>query len=250
MNRRKFIKGLSVLGLAGAFDAKAATRDLPAVPVDESDANEFVFSRFKFLGHRRAKDEWDILPQGDENLLEHLRRVTNIPISKRSWKERVVRVDDFEKMYKTPFIFMTGEVDFSFNQAEAMALREFFKRGGFLYADDCLSGTPERRFFYEAMLREIGKVLPRHEFTPVPYQHEIYHCFYDIPDGSPWWPGKYVHLKTVFPDRGLFYKNRLVCFLTSNDQHCSWARRHQNAIKNYDAAIKMGTNIVIYSLTH
>lgn len=214
-------------------------------PLDDEDPNVFVFSRFKFKGKQRTQDEWDTLPSGDDNLLRHIAQATNIKLTKRRWEERVVEIDDFEKLYNTPFLFMTGQVDFTFEVDEAEALREYFKRGGFLYADDC-DADVGRLLFYEAFTREIQKVLPGHKMERLPHDHELYHCFYDIPDGSSWSPRQRAW-EPKYPDSALFVDDRMVCFLTGSDQHCGWAQRRREL---YNDALKLGTNIVVYALTH
>ena len=250
MNRRAFLRrgaqGLAALSAGQAWgQSPSRTRNYERHPIDDDDPNAFVFARFKFKGHQRTDDEWDVLPRGDENFLQHLASVTNIKLSRRSWHERVVEVDDFAKMYTTPFLFMTGQVDFHFEDDEVQAIREFFKRGGFIYADDC-DADIERMLFYEAYEREIQKVLPGHKMEPLPYDHELFHCFYDIPDGSPWLEGER-SLKARYPDAALFYEGRMVTFLTGSDVHCRWALRRQDHNRE---AHEIGTNIVVYALTH
>ena len=250
MNRRSFVK-LGLQGLA-ASSAAAAWGQRPSNmpryernPLDEGDPNTFVFARFKFKGHQRTDDEWDVLPVGDENILRHVAGVTNIKLSKRTWKERVVEIDDFAKLYTTPFLFMTGQVDFHFEPDEAQALAEYFKRGGFIYADDC-DADIDRMLFYEAYVREMEKIFPGHNVKPLPYDHDLFHCFYDIPDGSPWYRGE-ESLKARYPDAALFYKDRMVTFLTGSDVHCRWALRRRD---NHQESLEMGTNIIVYALTH
>lgn len=250
MNRRTFIRnsarGLAALSVGEALaQGPARDRNYERHPLDDDDPNVFVFARFKFKGHQRTADEWDTLPRGDENFLQHLASVTNIKLSKRRWEERVVQVDDFAKMYTTPFLFMTGQVDFHFEEDEVEAIREFFKRGGFIYADDC-DADIERMLFYEAYSREIEKVLPGHKMEALPHDHELFHCFYDIPDGSPWNYGE-ESLKARYPDAALFYEGRMVTFLTGSDVHCRWALRRNDHNRE---ALEIGTNIVVYALTH
>jgi hypothetical protein len=216
--------------------------------MNDEEPNVLVFARFKFKGHIPTPDEWDTLPSGDDNLLRFVARATNIPLSKKNWRERVVAVDDFEKMRTTPVLFMTGQVDFNFADEEIEAIGEYFKRGGFLYSDDCDADSPQGLYFYPAFLREMQRI-PGLEVKPLPLDHEIYHCFYDFPSGSPWhiiksyqqsWPQRY-------PDMGIFLGERMVSFLTANDQHCAWAGRRPF---NQQEAFRMGTNIIVYALTH
>ncbi len=266
MNRRNFIKGLSVLGLTGAFEAQAATRGLPSVEVfqndrtvafrrsvprvavDESDASVFVFPRLQFRTITSTKQKWDVTPSGDETMLSYMRKHTNLKISNRKWGSRVVNVSDAETIYKLPFIFMTGEGDFRFSPEDARVYGEFFKRGGFIYADDCVV-EPDGDFFYKAYVREIQKTMPGLSMKPVPSDHEIYKCFFEMPGGrSPFTQGNINQ-----PDMGLFLNNRMVSFLTAGDVHCGWwagPNGKPRFSRKHEDCMKMGTNIVIYALTH
>ena len=254
VNRRDFLRKVwqtaVVAKLTGlGYDGIAAAQQRVSQRVsslNDEEPNELIFARFRFQGHQQAGDEWDTLPQGDDNLLRYVESVTNIRISKKSWQDRVVSVDDFEKMRTTPIIFMTGQVDFDFTKEEAEALDEYFKRGGFLYADDCDADDERYFYFYDALVREIRSKFSQISVQPVPLKHEIYHCFYDMQGDSPWNP-RCVHLRPHYPDMGLFYKDRMVGFLTPSDQHCHWALRRTMYQKETK---ELGTNILVYALTH
>ena len=88
--------------------------------------------------------------------------------------------------------------------------------------------------------------MPGYQMEPVPFDHEIYHCFYDFDQGAPVCQGQ------PNPDLGLFYNDRLVCFLTSGDLHCGWIHdvNSSRTGRVIQEAYKMGVNIVIYALTH
>lgn len=220
---------------------------VPKTPVNESDPGVFVFPRLRFKTLSFTLTLWDAGPAGDENLMAYMRLHTDLKISCKNWNERNVGIDEFDKIYKLPFLFMSGEGDFNLTPEESTVYGEFFKRGGFLYADDCVM-EPNGNFFYRAFIREIQKVLPGLSMRPVPPTHEIYHCFFDIPGGrSP-----IVQGDRNSPDMGLFYKERLVAFLTAGDVHCGWWAGPPNTYfrANHEACLKMGTNIVIYALSH
>lgn len=252
VNRRCFLRTLCQTAVAAnltglsrqAAGQKGSSRQFDTL--NNEAPNDLVFARFRFQGHQRTPDEWDTLPQGDDNLLRYVESVTNIRMSKKSWQERVVSVDDFEKMRTTPIIFMTGQVDFDFAKDEVEALDEYFKRGGFLYADDCDADVGNAFFFYDALVREIRTKFSAITVQPVPLSHEIYHCFYDMPGDSPWNP-RCLPMRPRYPDMGFFYKDRMVGFLTPSDQHCHWALRRPMLQRETK---EMGTNIIVYALTH
>lgn len=233
---------LSGMPLAAVAQAPA-TAAPPNLETPVVDPNGFTISRLRFFSGHVAENTWDEGPEGDDNVLAYLKRVTNIKVSRLNFKERAVGIDEYDKIHLHPFLLMTDSEDFVLNPKEAEALGEFFRRGGFLYADDCVDSATKGDHFYQAYRREIKKALPGCEMQPVPPDHEIYHCFFDFPGKAPYCSGQHD------PDLGLFYQGRMVSFLTSVDVHCGWwyppfadARREQS--------LKMGVNIIIYALTH
>jgi len=245
--RRRFLATSAACAVAGVRSAHPQPSGITA---DQEEAGAFSLSRFKFIGGRRAQDNWDVEPRGDENLLRRVREVTNIRLTERTWAERVVHIDDSERMKATPFLFMTGEVDFKFTPGEREIMAEFLRRGGFLLADDCIANVPMQRYFYDALRREVPLILPGHQLEPIRNDHEIYHCFYDIPNGAPWWPNHEINARPRFPDLGLEFDGRLAIFLTAADIHCSWTQRHAAARAVFEEAVQLGTNIIIYALSH
>jgi len=244
--KRKWLSALigGVVFLASATIHAQAPRRLASAPIDREDPNTVVFSRFQFTTLTSGvPDRWDVMPDFDDILLDYVARNTNLKISKKSWNKRVIRVDDAERMYTNPLLFMTGEGDFRLSEKEAATLGEYFKRGGFLYADDCYADDAPHDQFFRAFLREIKKTLPGLEMEPVPYDHAIYHCFYDFNRGAPWCKG------VRHRDMGLFYEGKLVAFLTPGDVHCGWGNRYTPEGLQ-EPCLKFGVNIIVYALTH
>ncbi len=216
-------------------------RDTPKKEVDESDPNIFVFARLKFRTVGQGEG-WRSFHEADENLLGFLRRFTNLPISNKLFNDRVVDVADQKAMFTHPFLFMTSERDFRLTQQEKQNLAEHFRRGGFLYADDCVIDKGMVNLFFKSFLREFDDILPETELRPVPVDHAIYHCAHDFPNRAPR-PKKFPET-----DMGLFYKERLVAFATTTDIHCAW---WFDRLKDYrESCLKMAQNIIVYALTH
>jgi hypothetical protein len=283
MDRREFIRAALAVGLGGGAGllAPLAQAAPPAgahrrpeyghafsdylKPFDGDlgdDANWFCFSRFKFKMRPMGGDEWDINPFCDEEMLKYVAANTSVPLSKRSWGQRVVTVEDLKEAYDHPgrddrffhfpFLFITGDGTFTLEDAEKDIFREFFKRGGFLYSDDCVA--QDRCYFYDSSVAAMENLFPG-QVSEVPANHEIYHCCFEIPGGtSPYCQG------TKKPDMGVFLDGRLVAFMTSADVHCGWwgpyfwgnlARwANGNPARMGEIAHQMGANIIVYALTH
>ena len=221
---------LSRMVLAGEDDSRKAVK-----------TGTFHFPRLLFHVKDDTGDQWNTEPVGDVILRKRLAELTNINVSQ---EPVIVRLDDMEDMCRYPFVFATSEGYFDLPALEEKNLKEFLLRGGFVHADDCVYNKTEDRFFRD-YVKMINKIFPDTPMRRVPNDHEIHHCYFDFPKGSP-------HLQGIdHGGYGLFEKDtgRIMTYLTPGDLHCGWVCKYFTPEQN-EAAIKMGINIVIYYLTH
>ncbi|MHC5055655.1 MAG: DUF4159 domain-containing protein [Planctomycetota bacterium] len=245
LSRRRFLArgaaaagGVALGSLAGLLGPRAARAD------DAVTTGRFIFPRLQFAIYDETTDLWNTGPIGDVYLKKHLRKLTNINVSP---DPKVVRLSDFNDMVRHPFVFMTSEGYFKLVPKEERNLREFLDRGGFILADDCVYNAVEDRFFrcYRDLL---NRLFPDNPMREVPLDHEIFHIYYDFPDGCP-------HMQGVRAGRSnasaLFERGtgRIMTFATPGDIHCGWMFRYWGNDKNM-AAVKMGINVIIYFLSH
>ena len=145
--------------------------------------------------------------------------------------------------FNYPFLYITGHGNIKFNETEISRLRKHLINGGFLHADDNYGMDKSFR-------REIAKLFPNIDFVELPFNHWIYHCYYNFPNGLP-----KIHEHDNKPPQGLgiFFKGRLVIFYSYEcDLGDGWesSNVHNNPESKRSAALQMGTNIIIYSLTN
>jgi hypothetical protein len=172
-------------------------------------------------------------------LLTAIKERTNIRTAPR---EEIVEITD-PKLFQYPYLYMTGHGNVRFADEEIKILRTYFAAGGFLHADDNYGMDSSFR-------KEIKKIFPDSPLTEVPFDHLIYHSFYEFPNGLP-----KIHEHDGKPAQGfgIFYESRLVIFYTYEcDLGDGWEDPdvHNDPPEKREAALKMGINIVIYSLTH
>lgn len=243
LSRRRLLSaGAAALGgavlapLAGLFGLPREARADQAVKT-----GQFIFPRLQFTVKDETVDRWNVGPVGDVNLRKKLMELTNINVS---LEPKVVRLGDFDEMCRHPFVFMTSEGYFDLPPQEEWNLREFLERGGFILADDCVYNAREDRF-YRDYIKLIGKLFPDNPMRKVPFDHEAFHIYFDMPAGSPSMQG------TGAPALGLFERGtgRIMTWADAGDMHCGWMCRYWPMEKNLQA-IKMGINIIIYFLTH
>jgi len=142
-----------------------------------------------------------------------------------------------------PMIYLAGHGNIKFSENEAARLRQYLVSGGFLFADDDYGMDRSFR-------REMKKVFPSINFVELPFSHPIYHSQFNFPNGLP-----KIHEHDGGPPRGLglIYEGRLVVFYSFNtdiSDGCEDPEIHNDPPDKRTAALKMGVNILLYSLLY
>jgi hypothetical protein len=146
-----------------------------------------------------------------------------------------------DDLFSYPTAYIAGHGNISFNEAEAERLRLYLTSGGFLFADDDYGMDKSFR-------REMKKVFPELKFVELPFTHPIYHVHYNFANGLP-----KIHEHDGGPPHGfgLIYEGRLVVFYSFNtdiSDGCEDADIHNDPPEKRREALKMGLNILLYSL--
>lgn len=193
----------------------------------------FTIARLKYSGG----GDWYWGPSALPNLLKFIAENTNIKVNNEEVKVSLLD----ENLYNYPFLWLTGHGNIKFNDEEVERLRTYLTAGGFLLANDSYG-------LDAAFRREIKKVFPDQELVELPFSHGIYHCYYDFPNGLP-----KIHKHDGKPPQGfgIFHNNRLVVFYVyESDIGDGWEdpNVHNDPPEKREAALKMGTNIVMWVL--
>ena len=206
-----------------------------AIPSRAQDEGKFNIARVKYGGG----GDWYVGQTQIPNLLKGLRERTNVETAS---KQAVIQLTD-KKLYSYPFIYMTGHGNVSFTDDVVAALRLYLTCGGFLWANDDYGMDKSFR-------REMKRVFPDKELVEVPFDHEIYHSYYDFPNGLP-----KIHEHDGKPPRGygIFHDGRMVVFYDYESDIGDGLENpdvHNDSPEKREQALRMAINIVIYALTH
>lgn len=208
---------------------------------DESERarGDFVFGQVAYPGN------WDPHPNGTANLLREVATKTSAEVK---FKRRAVKLDSPD-MLDYPFLYLTGHDDFKLTDKEVEQLRRYLLSGGFLFADACC-GSP---VFDAAFRREIARVLPTAKLQKLPADHAVYSVLYKMDK---------LHFtdytQTREPDRaqldleGITIEANTVVIYSRLAVGTGW-RGFDIPFCNglaADDSLKMGVNIVVYSMTH
>lgn len=197
--------------------------------------NEVQIARLKYSGG----GDWYNDPSAEVNLLKYVQEVTGVKT-----KPEYVFVDiNSDRIFNYPILFLTGHGNITFSDTEAKRLRKYLENGGFLYADDDYGMD-------QAFRREMKKVFPDEKLVEVPFNHIIYHSFFNFEKGLP-----KIHEHDNKPPQGFgyFLNGRLCVFYTyESNLGDGWVDQdiYNDPPEIRELALKMGTNIVIYALTH
>ncbi len=194
---------------------------------------KFTIARLKYDGG----GDWYSDPSSLPNLLKFVSK--NAPVDVHPEEVRLSVMD--KELYSYPYLYLTGHGNIRFSEDELLRLRKYLQSGGFLHADDNYGMDASFR-------REMSRVFPNNELVELPYDHPIFHCFYDFPNGLP---KIHEHDGKAPQGFGIFYKSRLVVLYSyESDLGDGWEdpEVHGDPEEKRLAALQMGTNIIIYSL--
>jgi hypothetical protein len=198
-------------------------------------SSAFKIARLKYGGG----GDWYNDPQGEVNLLRFIRQETLIDV------QPVYEFVDIasDKFFTYPFLFLTGHGNITFTEPEVKRLRTYLENGGFLYADDDYGMD-------KAFRRELQKIFPGDALRELPFSFGLYHCQFEFPTGPP---KTHEHDGKAPQGFGLFHNGRLVVYYTyESNPSDAWndPEVHGDSPEKRQEALRFGTNIVVWALTH
>ena len=237
------------LGFLGRYD------DARYIKQSTEDTNQIVFARLIYNGRIPGyyKNWYTDYPDADHHLIMGLKRLTNLNVSDH---ERAVAINDPD-LFRYPFIYTSEPEQMVLTDEDATILREYLNRGGFWILDDFWGS-----FEWQAMERQLRKILPNAEIKDIPRDHTIFHQFYDIEKiiqvpslayayngGITWEQDGFVpECKGVWDDNG-----RLMIVINHNtDLGDAYEHADNPLYPHYFSgfAYRVAINFIMYSLTH
>ncbi len=171
------------------------------------------------------------------NIAEYLNETINTDFS---LTQAIIRSADVN-IFDYPFLFMTGHGNVRFNEKEAEHLRDYLLRGGFLYADDDYGMDTSFR-------HEIKKIFPEKELVELPGNHEIFHSYFEFPEGLPKihkHDDKRPQAFAIFADDGRL----MVLYTYESNISDGWSNAHDDPPQIREKAFRFGANMFHYLMT-
>jgi hypothetical protein len=262
---------LTIVAISATLDAQRRRGPRSFEPVRLASADSFD-GRFNFcrVAYQRSYDGdgggWNVdYPRADVNLSIRLAELTKTSISVDPAGDPnhvVVQLTD-PLLFRCPFVMMT-EVGAAFiTDEEAVKLREYLQKGGFLWADDFWGS-----YAWEVWSREIAKVLPPADYRTIdlPPDHPLFRAQFQtkglpqIPSINHWAgsgggtseryeDSAQPHARAIVDARG-----RLMVLMTHNtDVGDSWEREADDPTYFYQFSVDgyaFGINVLLYAMSH
>jgi hypothetical protein len=236
-------------------------------PSDDSDLDvgsepsptqfEYVFTRLAHYSPGFALSEnghsWSTdYPKADRQFLQGLLRYTAINGRKQ---EQVLRPMD-PSLFDYPYLYAVEVGYMQLSDEEAVRLREYLLRGGFLVVDD-FHGSLE----WDHFEKEMRKVFPEREIVDVALSDPVFHCFFKISkkiqvpglqylySGRKYEKDGYeAHYRGIYDDDG-----RLMVMINFNvdlGDAWEWADLAQYPEEYTSYAYRLGVNYIVYAMSH
>lgn len=229
--------------------------EAPATPTGPS-FGEFTFARSIYDSpYRRRGGTWATdFPEADNNFIVGLREWagTNLKIAPRP--EQIPIMDD--RLFDYPLIYFVEPGFMELSDEQAVRLREYIARGGFIFFDDFWG-----EYEWQNVQDQFHRILPEYEIKDLPLSHPIFHSYLDVEEVVQV-PNVYNAQRGVTSEKGgvvPYYmgiedKNgRMVAFIARNSDlgdAWEWINDPSYPVKYGLAAYKVGINVVIYAMSH
>ncbi len=208
---------------------------------------------------------WSVdYPRADINLSIRLSELTRAPVSMNGEEPKTLLVNlaQPEVVSHCPFLMMTEPGAAYFTPEEAVILREYLLRGGFLWADDYWG-----QYAWDYFENQLRTVLPSASYPIVdlPRDHPVFHQVFDasaVPQipGIGYWDGagrtwerspreNAAHIRAINDSAG-----RMIVLLT-HDTDFGDSYERESELPEYFMKFSVpgyafGINAIVYSMTH
>jgi hypothetical protein len=231
--------------------------DPSLMPTNTNQRSEWTFARYHypmgagnfFRGFQRWAADY---PKSDRQFVMGVRRLTRIDTHV---SEQVVDGNS-DAIFDWPWIFVEDAGAWRIGQPEALRLREYLNRGGFIFLDDT-HGDYE----WETLLTVTNAIFPGRRIEDLQDNDELFHVLYDLNDriqipGTRYiWGGRRYTPDSAVPkwrairdDQGRIVI--AICHNSDVGDAWEWADSPDYPERPLSLAYRLGINFIVYGMTH
>jgi Domain of unknown function (DUF4159) len=182
-------------------------------------------------------------PYSDQNLNRFLNRTTGIDIDLMSY--RIVELGS-DEVFEYPFAYVSEPGEMELTDKEVENLREYVQRGGFILVDDF-----DGPWQWEQLRSQVKRALPDHDFVQLTIDHPVFQMIFELDDlqgMSEYVSGGSITYYGLLDEHG----NVAILAGLNNDlaNFWEWYEQPSMPLKPAADAFRLGTNAVVYALTH
>jgi len=190
-------------------------------------------------------------PLAEQNLMKIMNEVSYFDAHDE--EINTIALDDPE-LFKYPVAYIIEVSWWTLTDREALALRAYMQKGGFVIVDDFKARGDFNSPGWEPFEANMKRVLPDVRFFDMAPSHQIFHSFFEIEDLDIV-PQAYNYGKPIF--KGVYENNdpnkrlqMIVNYNTDISQFWEWSGTGLRPIDQTNEAYKLGVNYLVYGLTH
>jgi hypothetical protein len=252
------LSGLSVTLLA--FQARIFEEDesTPQLAADAHANAEWAFARYHFRSSDEVGGFWRFplwradYPKADRQFTMGVRRLTRLHAR---GVEQVVDADS-DELFNWPWIYMEHGNGWNLTEDEAVRLRQYLLRGGFLLSDDT-HGDRE----WESLVEGFALIFPGRPIEDLKNDDEIFHVMYDLDDrfqihGTRFIWGRWPYAidmrvpkwRAIRDDEGRIMV--AICHNSDVGDAWEWADSPHYPERETSLAYRIGINYILFDMTH
>ena len=206
---------------------------------EKRPTDELVFAQLKHGG------AWNVHPGAATALLRRLRGETSLGVSLK----RVAVDPARDALDPFPFLYMEGLDDFVWDEPACASLRQFLARGGTLVINNGLGLST----FDAAVRRELARLLPNSELTPVASDHPLLSACRPLRDVR--YTPAVLKLNPARVDvaiEAVVLDGDLRVIYSPYDLACAWSGCDYPLAQAYEqtTGVDLGMNVLLYAMTH
>jgi hypothetical protein len=206
-----------------------------------------------FDWHQGGTGWTDDYPRGDRALIKMIRRNTRINVRA---VEQPVSIDDGDDIFYWPFLVAGLAQSWQFSDEQAAKLREYLERGGFLFCDSFFGDGS-----WESFADGLKSVFPDRDIVDLKDDEVVFHVAFELKQmtkvsiphisqafGGGFGLGGTPHWRGVFDDTG-----RLMVLIAHNNDvgdGWQWADDPRYPADEANRALRIGSNVAMYAMTH